>query len=226
MSETGKGAPERIWVLLKSGEAHFKKPTHFNADAPEYVHIDKVRELEAEVARLIRENAVLGSDGSAARKSAAKNLARAEAAEARLAPDGVAVKALEWRDTALIRSHAWLIVAVAKTPFGDYGIEKNESGDFSVTLTGQVLLNTHPTTKEDAKAAAQADFDQRIRSALYTHPASDTALREALEALRNFANQYRSGAQGAWMDADAAKELAALIDAALNPTSEKTDGTA
>ena len=185
MSETGKGAPERIWVLLKSGEAHFKKPTHFNADAPEYVHIDKVRELEAEVARLIRENAVLGSDGSAARKSAAKNLARAEAAEARLAPDGVAVAYARVRD------------------------KNNPHYEDVVSPNSQ-----------------EAEMWAYDLIPLYAHPASDTALREALEALRNFANQYRSGAQGAWMDADAAKELAALIDAALNPTSEKTDGTA
>ena len=154
MSETGKGAPERIWVLLKSGEAHFKKPTHFNADAPEYVHIDKVRELEAEVARLIRENAVLGSDGSAARKSAAKNLARAEAAEARLAPDGVAVAYARVRD------------------------KNNPHYEDVVSPNSQ-----------------EAEMWAYDLIPLYAHPASDTALREALEPFARaweIATNYKS----------------------------------
>jgi hypothetical protein len=85
MVETGKGAPERIWADDFDGR-------WYNSDRSEvptcvlYVRADKVRELEAE----LRER----PDWTTVNATYEKWKARAEAAEARLAPEGVAVKAI------------------------------------------------------------------------------------------------------------------------------------
>lgn len=157
-------APERIWVLLKSGEAHFKKPTHFNADAPEYVHIGKVRALEAEVARTKLHM-------SAWEDSARINLARAEAAEARLSQpaSGSGVKALEWKEdqdddgTEIHRTRGGEV----NLPYTIYE-DGFTSKPFGLTLN-QLRIGSFDTVPE-AKAAAQADYERRIRSALIEPP--------------------------------------------------------
>lgn len=95
-------------------------------------------------------------------------------------PVGVEVVKLEWQKAALIGPNQRLIIRIAETPFGKYTVDKNDDGSFVVTLTGQVLHNLILNSPEDAEAAAQSDFDRRIRSALV--PSS--LLKEAEEALR------------------------------------------
>ncbi|MDH1268596.1 hypothetical protein N5C81_13295 [Rhizobium pusense] len=76
----------------------------------------------------------------------------------------VAVKALEWNDDPC---------PAAKCAFGHYVINENYSlvelfvgyGRASITGLGRIQLD-HGATADDLKAAAQADYEARIRSAL------------------------------------------------------------
>jgi hypothetical protein len=91
---------------------------------------------------------------------------------ARTGPD-VAVKPLEWRGP--ISSYPTTIWE-AKTSFGHYVIEEVSASDspaYEVRLSG-VFVKVKDCV-DDAKAAAQADFEHRIRSAIAALPAPDTA---------------------------------------------------
>jgi len=59
---------------------------------------------------------------------------------------------------------------LAETPFGQYRVEEWHGGVLRVTLTGQVLASEAPNNKDEAKAAAQADYERRILSALSDAP--------------------------------------------------------
>jgi hypothetical protein len=84
-----------------------------------------------------------------------------------LTGSGRGVKALEWADAALVH-RVGLKVAIAATPFGEYWVVKGSQGRFDVWLDGWVANGI--STKEEAKAAAQADFNARINSALSPEP--------------------------------------------------------
>ncbi|WP_244396168.1 hypothetical protein [Afipia carboxidovorans] len=101
-------------------------------------------------------------------------------------PEPVTVKPLVWVDHRpdSFPEPAWS----AQTPFGFYNIEEVSASDCPAYV---VRLHAHrfvadKDSLDAAKAAAQADYEQRIRSALVNVPmsASDGALREALEQIR------------------------------------------
>ena len=76
--------------------------------------------------------------------------------------DGAAVKALEWVHI----SNG----AIAHTPFGMYKTTFNRNGrsthSHEMIPAGGTLPVSYHNSVEDAKDAAQADYEQRIRSAL------------------------------------------------------------
>lgn len=89
----------------------------------------------------------------------------------------VSVKTLEWaKNTAQKRFVA------EPFPYFKYVIIEDERGvDWSV---GHGNGSWNPVNSvDDAKAAAQFDFEKRVRSALFAHPDNDR-LREALEAAK------------------------------------------
>ncbi|BEV47307.1 hypothetical protein [Afipia carboxidovorans] len=98
-------------------------------------------------------------------------------------PAPVAVKPLEWSDAGEVIFQKWC----AKTHFDTgYVLTKQFIG-----LKDPLYLIHHEDEflgrfddEATAKSAAQADYEQRIRSALVSVPAVDGALREALEAIR------------------------------------------
>jgi hypothetical protein len=88
------------------------------------------------------------------------------------------VKPLEWHDTR------------APTPFGDYAVERDEDremGEFSWVCAAPDDIIGHFPTSVTAKAAAQADYERRILSALAS-PEAEARLRERVaEGMRTFA---------------------------------------
>lgn len=83
----------------------------------------------------------------------------------------VAVKALEWRDH---RGHTFPDTWTAKTPCGIYEIEERSASDSpAYVATGPLhVFIADKDSLGDAKAAAQADYESRIRSALASEPAN------------------------------------------------------
>jgi hypothetical protein len=172
------GDPVERWYA-KAVSARPDGPLVFYAD---YAALsDKVRELEAEVAheRDMRIEAENDRDRYIEGKVLAEH--RAEAAEARLAPEGVAVANC---------CHCGRIVDTRETKHG---------GD----AFGAQLNDGRWTCSPEC-------WDAIVEpNALYAHPASDTALREALEAAGCTSDD------GSMVIAPTAKVLAAL-----NPTSD------
>lgn len=107
-------------------------------------------------------------------------------------PEPVTVKPLVWVDHRpdSFPEPAWS----AQTPFGFYNIEEVSASDCPAYV---VRLHAHrfvadKDSLDDAKAAAQADYEARIRSALVNAPmsASDGALRKALEPFAKDADNW------------------------------------
>lgn len=71
----------------------------------------------------------------------------------------VSVRSLEWSSAESGNR--------STTPFGEYRIPNKMSGEINLySFVGGYLRITEHTTIEDAKAAAQADYEARIRIAL------------------------------------------------------------
>ena len=83
----------------------------------------------------------------------------------------VAVRALEWRDH---RGHTFPDTWTAKTPCGIYEIEERSASDSpAYVATGPLhVFIADKDSLGEAKAAAQADYESRIRSALASEPAN------------------------------------------------------
>ncbi|CAH1649933.1 hypothetical protein BOSEA31B_10428 [Hyphomicrobiales bacterium] len=82
----------------------------------------------------------------------------------------VKVKALEWFDSA-DRLSSSLYYSVAKTPIGDCWASRTASGEWDAAVGGTKLRDGKGSvalysTLDEAKAAAEADYETRIRSAL------------------------------------------------------------
>lgn len=100
---------------------------------------------------------------------------RAAPVQAPVAP--VAVKPLEWRQCATrkiqdLHLSEWHQIAVlfSESILGTYGVVKEDNRDhFDVWLASSRVSGPHKS-KEAAKAAAQADYETRIRSALASLP--------------------------------------------------------
>lgn len=76
----------------------------------------------------------------------------------------VAVKALEWHKQAM--SHGYgLFIRLARTSFGDYQISHGTAGKYEVYFNKGPISAAYDSAPE-AKTAAQADYEARIRSAL------------------------------------------------------------
>jgi hypothetical protein len=93
-------------------------------------------------------------------------MARRAALAAAPKADGVRVKALEWSDQGS--------TLIAQTAFGGYQIDRfpnNGFGPFHI-LHGDSFLS-HADTLEAAKAAAQADYEARILSAIEAAPKAE-----------------------------------------------------
>lgn len=76
----------------------------------------------------------------------------------------VAVKALEWEKQAM--SHGYgLFIRLARTSIGDYQISHGTAGKYEVYFNKGPISAAYDSVPE-AKAAAQADYEARIRSAL------------------------------------------------------------
>lgn len=88
----------------------------------------------------------------------------------------VAVKNLEWKDGRI--SNKWERLT-AETIFGQYEALEWSDGGFGGSIpNGEGSEEFSSVSLEAAKAAAQADFETRIRSAIITHPAD----RDGVEA--------------------------------------------
>lgn len=90
------------------------------------------------------------------------------------------VKPLEWA----IREHTIYPTYAAKSVAGMYHIVSKyitKETEFSVSIDGKHFA--HSLNIEGAQAAAQADYEARIRSALVSPPVSD--LRDVIEIIRD-----------------------------------------
>lgn len=94
-------------------------------------------------------------------------------------PAQVAVKPLEWRSEPPYH--------VARVFRGHYSIERVDADTTRFVLRGTFIRNDYSTIAE-AKAAAQADYETRIRSALAPSPADGAV--EALEAASHFIRDH------------------------------------
>lgn len=96
-----------------------------------------------------------------------------------------------------------------------YQIEWMGAGDFRLTMHDHEVILTEGGLKA-AKAAAQADYEARIRSALTVQPAPEVAaLVEALRETRDIAHSLaRSEYEGVW-SAEDFETLTPRADAAL-----------
>ncbi|NTA48196.1 hypothetical protein G6L34_08820 [Agrobacterium tumefaciens] len=91
----------------------------------------------------------------------------------------VAVKALEWNKQAM--SHGYgLFISLAMTSIGHYQISQGAAGKYEVYLDKKPISAAYDGVPE-AKAAAQADFEARIRSALSAQ-VQDVAVAEIVSA--------------------------------------------
>ena len=107
----------------------------------------------------------------------------------------IKVNALEWQDSALVVFDNWLTVRIADTPFGQYRVDKMDRHRFRVTF-GVAIIDAY-SSLQDALAAAQADYERRILSAI--EPSPD--MREVVEALERLSENIAS------FDAEVAFEL-------------------
>lgn len=131
--------------------------------------------------------------------------------------DAVAVKALEWR------SHAW----GAEADGGRYRIEDNGTNwtdDRYWLFVNVGLLSNHRSkfaTLDEAKAAAQADYEQRIRSALSpaATPAHIENCGEDREAKMVVLRTDETGKPTVWCDPCIAPVVMALNDAGIETVS-------
>lgn len=117
---------------------------------------EAIAALRAELEQVKRENQKLRGDCKAYEKTM-EAIAAAEAAE-RLA--GERVKALEWTRNL----HG--ITQWAETPFGSYAIDPTRSRPMRFMWSGITGDWMAADTEAQAKAAAQADYERRILSAL------------------------------------------------------------
>lgn len=136
------------------------------------------------------------------------------------APCAVEVKKLEWVEV----SYGF----IAHTPFGTYKLSLNW-GDHCKTamvIAGGELPKSFHDAPDEAKAAAQADFERRIFSNVVTKPVDVAAVRDALRMLldaqpRIDSNEPFDGDQSKWNDyCDAIHEAERAISA--EPTQCKT----
>ncbi|BEV44705.1 hypothetical protein [Afipia carboxidovorans] len=151
-------------------------------------------------------------------------------------PEPVTVKPLVWVDHRpdSFPEPAWS----AQTPFGFYNIEEVSASDCPAYV---VRLHAHrfvadKDSLDAAKAAAQADYEQRIRSALVNAPAVDGALREALKDLEAWCDKqgallgaldgydYHSGQEAAYRHT--AIEIGKRIKSLAASEATKSDGGA
>ncbi|WP_312418293.1 hypothetical protein [Shinella sp.] len=102
----------------------------------------------------------------------------------------VGVKALEW-------STNWGIVK-AETPIGHYYIEARRDGGFDLRL--EYVWSVWASGSKMAKAAAQADYEQRIRSALVDVPAVEPVAWALMFDGRIIATTFKS-AEASYMKA-------------------------
>lgn len=93
---------------------------------------------------------------------AERDEARAERAEA------VAVKPLEWRDLSFNDDFLW----TATHAYGDYRITK-EAEEWPFVVRPFLTKQSNYQTFEEARADVDADYEQRIRSALVSAPAAE-----------------------------------------------------
>lgn len=163
-------APERIWADARTcadymdGSSPITTNTYEFRNSTEYIRADLVAELEAENERLKQEAAEWEVIARAKSEEALTHRREAEAMMSALAITGaVKVNALEW-DKGVFDCARPLpgmrYVACSTTPAGSWSWWL---GDAPETIA------VFPSEAE-AKAAAQADFERRILSALEPHP--------------------------------------------------------
>jgi hypothetical protein len=121
--------------------------------------------------------------------------------------EAVAVKALEWDELSRVLSEAASVCGVYRVKF--------DGTMFILFLYGSGVLGEYPT-RDEAKAAAQADLETRIRSALEPSPAQPVAWpgRTFCErAERNIASlaEFLDGADDKEVARDAALAIRTLL---------------
>jgi hypothetical protein len=135
-----------------------------------------------------------------------------------MAPDGVRVKLLEWVYHGTVGA-TWM----AKSTYDDYSIidlGHHWDVDRFILRYGSTRLLTR-SSEVEAKAAAQADYDARIRAAL--EPAPDMADLQERIAYLTAANEALQ-AQADTARADALREAANAIKAEYDVTSYNIHG--
>ncbi|MBX5131652.1 hypothetical protein HJB80_02955 [Rhizobium lentis] len=108
----------------------------------------------------------------------------------------IVVKPLEWEAVALVDGWNWLTVARAETPFGRYTLDKHDKGFLRIMFGNKSVGHFEDGNREEAKAAAQADYSARILSAIAAPPAEGfvTVPVEPPEALlKSMAIRYDHG---------------------------------
>lgn len=98
----------------------------------------------------------------------------------------VGVKGLKWKDL----SYKGELDLIAHTPFHTYHITKDDTCEWPFILRPFVSGQSNYTSIADAKATAQADYEQRVRCALEAAPSAveirEAALEEAAKAAETF----------------------------------------
>lgn len=134
----------------------------------------------------------------------------AEPAPASEREEAVVVKALDWQFHPQAFPPCWC----AHTPFGDCVVEEEAGSDSPTYAARGIRMNVVARTEglPEAKAAAQADFEARIRSAL-AHPAPDkiAALRERVKAAEAFIAKLVNMQSGAGWTRAVVREAAAAF---------------
>lgn len=109
---------------------------------------------------------------------------------------GERVKPLGWTDCATNRGPGFDIadrhrlgVSFAGTPLGTYVIASGPANRYEAWLRSGQVTGSY-STKDEAKAAAQADYEQRIRSALEPIAPVPVTITVELERLREFASSF------------------------------------
>lgn len=187
-------APEKIWIGHDDCPYFYEESELAEVDSPvtEYVRADLYAALEVENKRL-KENAISWSMEAS---RYAKALDKAREREAEVLSTGV--KPLEWEETHTRRSEEdptteWNGGFEADSALGYYKINMGFGSDAYYWAVTNPLGDDVGSAFEDpsyAKAAAQADYERRILSALEpAKQAERSALAEALKALTNLVQE-------------------------------------
>lgn len=120
----------------------------------------------------------------------------------------IEVKALEWEAVALVDGWNWLTIAKAETPIGRYTLDKHDKGFLRVMFGNQRVGHFDDDRRPEAEAAAQSDYDARIRSALVER----SATINKIDILREWFGGERYARDYEYLDANFGAQAQSVVD--------------